>query len=85
MKIDGKFTVWQRFEIPDENEAQLKEFLAKNPQASFENIFDWACYQGFSPECETLEDTAIPLGPKENNGLATVEAILHNHAFWNNA
>lgn len=85
MKIDGKFTIWQRFEIPDEAEAQLKEFLSKNPRASFEEIYYWALYQGFSPECETLEDTYEPLEPKENNGCATVEAILDKSPFWDNA
>jgi hypothetical protein len=85
MKIIGKFTIWQRFEIPDSSEAQLKEFLAKNPHVSFEEIYDWAHNQDFDPECETLEDTAESLEPKENDGRATVEAILGNHTFWDNA
>lgn len=87
MKIDGKFTIWQRFEIPDSAEAQLKEFLAKNPRASFEEIYDWAHYQGFDPESENLDGTAEPLEPSENNGCATVEAF-HNYdveSFWDNA
>ena len=85
MKIDGKFTIWQRFEIPDEAEAQLKEFIAKHPRSSFEDIYSWAHDQGFDPECETLEDTPEPLEPKENNDCATVEAFFNGFSFWDNA
>lgn len=81
MKIDGKFTIWQRFEIPDSAEAQLKEFLAKNPRASFEEIYNWAHDQGFDP----LYVTAEPLEPSENNGCATVEVTLDKYPFWDNA
>ena len=76
MKIDGKFTTWQRFEIPDSLESELKEFLAQNPKTSFEDIYNWAQDQDLDPECETLENTAVPLLPSENHGAPTVEVIL---------
>lgn len=85
MTIDGKFTIWQRFEIPDSAETQLKQFLAEHPHASFEELYSWANDQGFDPECETLEDTAKPLEPKENNDCSTVEVILDEYSFWDNA
>ena len=76
MKIDGKFTMWQRFEIPDILESDLKEFLEQNPKASFEDIYNWAQDQDLDPECETLEETSEPLLPSENHGAPTVEVIL---------
>lgn len=85
MKIDGKFTIWQRFEIPNEASKDFLAFINKNPKASFEEIYDWAHEQGLDPECETLEDTAKALSREENGNMPTIEAFLNEDCLvWEN-
>jgi hypothetical protein len=85
MKIDGKFTIWQRFEIPDEASKDFLAFINKNPRASFEEIYDWAHEQGFDPESETLEGTGEPLDREENNNQPTIEAWCNKDCvIWEN-
>lgn len=61
MNVDGKYTVWQRFSVPESHEEELKKFLKENPEASFDEIYDWAVEQDLDPTCETLDGT----GPAE--------------------
>lgn len=85
MKIDGKFTIWQRFEIPDEASKDFVAFIKKNSQASFEEIYNWAHEQGFDPQCETLEETAEPLDREENSNQPTIEAFINEDCVvWEN-
>lgn len=85
MKIEGKFTIWQSFEIPDEASTNFLAFIESNPQADFDQIYDWAHKQGFDPECETLEETAEALSREQNEDAPTVEAYMYNEPFlWTN-
>jgi len=85
MKIDGKFTIWQRFEIPNEASKDFLAFINQNPQASFEEIYNWAHKQGFDPQSETLDETAVPLDREENNNQPTIEAFINEDCVvWKN-
>jgi hypothetical protein len=85
MKIEGKITVWQRLEIPDSAREALNAFLTDHPEASFDELYDWAHEQNFDPHCETLEGTSQALDRAENGGYSTIEIKLDNGAkIWNN-
>jgi hypothetical protein len=85
MKIEGKFTIWQSFEIPDEASTKFLAFIESNPQADFNQIYDWAHEQGFDPECETSEGTEEALSREQNGGAPTIEAYVDNEPFlWTN-
>lgn len=75
MFIDYKTTVWERFEIEDEDKELLLAFLKENPEASAMDIYAWYCDNGGDPHCETIEGTSEEMSPKENGGNSTLEIV----------
>lgn len=85
MKIDGKFSVWQRFSVPESYQEELKRFLEENPETSFNEIYDWAHERDLDPTCETLESTEESISVADNAGQATVEVETDGGApVWDN-
>ena len=75
MFIDFKTTVWERFEIEDENKELLLAFLKENPYASASDIYDWYCENGGDPHVETIGGTSEEMSPEENGGSSTLEIV----------
>ena len=76
MLIDFKTTVWERFEIEDENKELLLAFLKENPEASPSDIYDWYCGNGGDPQAETIEGSYEEMTPEENGGCYTIQILL---------
>jgi hypothetical protein len=76
MFIDYKTTVWERFEIEDENKELLLAFLKENPNASASDIYDWYCENGGDPHCETIEGTSEEMTVEQNSGYSTIGILL---------
>ena len=76
MFIDYKTTVWERFEIDDQDKDLLLEFLKENPEASAMDIYDWYCTNiGGALHCEILEGTSEEMSVEENGGSSTLEIL----------
>jgi hypothetical protein len=76
MFIDYKTTVWERFEIDDQDKDLLLEFLKENPEASAMDIYDWYVINiGGDPHCETIEGTSEEMSVEENGGSSTLEIL----------
>jgi hypothetical protein len=85
MKIDGKYTAWQRIEINDaEAEKSLLEFIAENPSVGFSDIYDWAVKNGISFECETLDGTEAEMTLFQNENFSTIEIHDQYKVIWQN-
>lgn len=75
MLIDYKTTVWERFEIEDENKDLLLAFLKENPKASASEIYDWYCDNGGDPQLETIEGAYEEMTVEQNCGASTIEVL----------
>lgn len=75
MYIDYKITVWERFEIEDENKELLLAFLKENPNATGTDIYDWYCDNGGDPHVETIEGTSEEMTVEQNGGSSTLEIV----------
>jgi hypothetical protein len=84
MFIDYKTTVWERFEIEDENKDLLLEFLKENPEASAMDIWNWYSDNGGDPHCETIEGTSVEMSVEENGGSSTIEILLNDQILFEN-
>lgn len=84
MFIDYKTTVWERFEIEDENKDLLLEFLKENPEASAMDIWNWYADNGGDPYCETIEGTSEEISIVENGGSSTIEILLNDQILFEN-
>jgi len=84
MFIDYKTTVWERFEIEDEHEESLFEFLKESPEASAMDIWNWYSGNGGDPHCETIEGTSWEMSLEENNGYYTIEILCDNKTIYQN-
>jgi hypothetical protein len=87
MFIDYKTTVWERFEIEDQDKDLLLEFLKQNPEASAMDIYAWYCDNGGDPHCETIEGTSEEMSVEENGGSSTLEILSSdgNEMIYQNA
>jgi hypothetical protein len=79
MFIDYKTTVWERFEIEDQDKDLLLEFLKENPEASAMDIYTWYCDNGGDPHCETIEGTSEEMSVEENGGSSTLEIVSETY------
>jgi hypothetical protein len=79
MFIDYKTTVWERFEIEDQDKDLLLEFLKQNPEASAMDIYIWYCDNGGDPHCETIEGTSEEMSVEENGGSSTLEIVSETY------
>jgi len=84
MKIDYKITTWERFDISDEHEEELREFMKKNPQADAMDVYHWACDNGFEPEVKKIDGVDKILNPEDNGGQATLEILLNEKTIFSN-
>lgn len=86
--IDSKITIWDRFSIDDEHKEELMEFLRQNPDATANDIIDWASDNAIDGEHSTITDTGEPMTPDENDGQSTVEVIQSSpegtQPLWDN-
>ena len=84
MFIDYKTTIWERFEIEDENKDLLLAFLKDNPEAGPSDIYVWYCENGGDPHCETIEGTSEEMSVEENGGSSTIEILLDDKIIYEN-
>ena len=78
IQIDQKMTIWRRFEIEDEHKEALELFLKENPNADYDDLYNWACDIGEDPVSEYVEGSEECLEAKDNGGASTLE-IMQNH------
>jgi hypothetical protein len=87
--IDSKITIWNRFSIDDEYKEELVEFLRQDPEATANDIIDWASDNGIDGEHSTILNPGITMTPDENDGLATAKIIQSSpegtRPLWDNA
>ena len=85
MFIDYKTTVWERFEIDDQDKDLLLEFLKENPEASAMDIYDWYSTNiGGDPYCQCLDETTNEMSVGENGGNSTLEILLDDKIIYQN-
>lgn len=82
IKIDQKITVWEGFTIEDDMKEALDIFLNENPDAGYEDIYDWAAENGCDPQSEQIEGTQECLETKDNGGEPTLEIMLNDRAYF---
>jgi hypothetical protein len=84
MFIDYKTTVWERFEVEDEHEESLFEFLKENPKASAMDIWNWHSDNGGNPDCDVIEETFEEMSVEDNSGSSTIEIISNDYVIYQN-
>ena len=84
MFIDYKTTIWERFEIEDENKDLLLAFLKDNPEAGPSDIYVWYCQNGGDPQPEAIIETSEEMSVEDNGGSSTIEILLNDQIIFQN-
>jgi len=75
MHIDFKISTWERVEIPEEYEEEIRAKIKDGSITSANQVFNYETGDGIIADlqCNKLDDTDEQLSVEENGGNSTIE------------